>query len=44
MVVDIDGDQRSLLAADEDGFEPAPWAVHLPHFDVYVVGFHPAAS
>ncbi len=45
VVVDVDGDKRWLLAGDEDGFEPAPRAVHLlPHFDVYVVGFHPRAQ
>jgi hypothetical protein len=44
VVVDVEGEQRWLLSGDEDGFEPAPQAVHLlPHFDVYVVGSHPRA-
>src|SRR5919198_2787585 len=42
VTVDVEGEQRRLLLGDEDGFEPAPQAVHLlPHFDVYVVGSHP---
>jgi hypothetical protein len=40
--VEVEGERRQLLAADVDGFEPAPRAVQLlPHFDVFVVGSHP---
>jgi hypothetical protein len=40
--LEVEGETRQLLVDDEDGFEPAPRAVHLlPHFDVYVVGSHP---
>lgn len=40
--VDVEGESRQMLLDDEEGFEPAPAAVHLlPHFDVYVVGSHP---
>ena len=41
--VDIESERRWMLRAELDSTaEPAPAAVHLlPHFDVYVVGFHP---
>src|SRR5919198_5023309 len=45
VMVDVEGEKRRLLSGDQDGFEPAPKAVHLlPHFDVYVVGSHPRAQ
>jgi DNA glycosylase AlkZ-like len=45
LIVDVEGDKRLLISGDEDGFDPAPQAVHLlPHFDVYVIGSHPRAQ
>ena len=44
--VDVEDGRRWRLRSDaESAAEPAPEAVHLlPHFDVYVVGFHPRSE